>query len=75
MDGHVDQPLLPCPFDQRVSRQRARSWRASAEPLHLAAFRAELTHPGQVTYDCIDQLRIRKDLNRYLASHVETPLS
>jgi hypothetical protein len=56
-----------------ADKPRARSWRASAEPLHLAAFRAELTHPGQVTYGRIDQLRSRKDLNRYLASHVEAP--
>ena len=46
----------------------------SIEPFHSAAFRTQLTDPGQVTYDAVNVLRRRRDLNRLLTPHATTPL-
>ena len=46
----------------------------SIEPFHSAAFLTQLTHPSQVTYDTVNALRCRRDLNRLLTPHATTPL-
>jgi hypothetical protein len=74
-----DDSTLPGPGDgtSPIVADKSCPWSwpgGSIEPFHSSAFGTQLTHSSQVTYDTVNVLRRRRDLNRLLTPHANTPL-